>query len=46
MITEVPRAVKYPGLREPVSGCTRALPALLREVKLMLRLEKKQQLTG
>ena len=46
MITEMPGAVKYPGLREPVSGCTRATPALLKEVRLTLRLEKKQQLTG
>lgn len=40
MITEVPRAVKYPGLREPVSGRPRATAALLREVRLMLTLEK------
>lgn len=41
MITEVPRVVKYPGLREPVNGRTRATAALLREVRLPLTLEKK-----
>lgn len=46
MFTEVPRAVKYPGLREPVSGRTRATAALLREVRLKLTLEKSSSSSG